>query len=926
MITLILQSSLCWLVFLLIYQLFLMKETFFRFNRYYLVVTLALGVLIPVSRLAWDYMDASSIALHAFVGFQGTARVFEVSANNHTRIDWLRWINLIYWSGVIFFLIQFIKEVISIVNTIRKYPHQRFPAYTLVTTEYEHLPFSFMGYIFISRKVQFKDDELNRILEHEGSHVQGVHSLDVLLVEIIKAFAWFSPLVYWYKITIRNTHEYLADALVLKHSDTRSYGQLLINNAQQGLQMTLANHFIYSQLKNRINMMIQSPSRRINIWKYTLIIPVLIMLGVMFAYKSDSSKDLFTVSKDPFISKDTLPDEKLYFLNGEKSTVAEIKNILPQQITSVTVIKDKEQLKPYGEEGKHGVIQIVTRTLYFVDGVESTKEAVDKIDPEQIESMDVIRFGKSTTGIVKVTLKEQQPMWFQHLMPQFPGGDEALLKYLAENIKYPSIAKEKNIQGRVILEFIVGTDGSITGIKTKKGIGGGCDEEAMRVVNSMNTMKEKWIPGSKEGKVVPVSFTLPITFTLGDTNVSKDINKIKVKEGDTFLRPDQFKVDEKTGLVTILDQTVLKSGKKTIVYFEDFEQIQRNQKIDISIKEKTEPSRYVQEMPQFPGGDAALINYLANNIKYPNIAKQNKIEGKVIVSFVVEKDGTIDRFKMEKGIGAGCNEEALRVLHKMNHDGIKWVPGKDKGAAVPVLYTLPISFKLENKKSVDSDIPPPPPVSLNIIKSVDEMPQFPGGDENLFKFIAEHIQYPLIAKDSGIQGRVILSFVVARNGAIYSTRVLKGIGGGCDEESVRMVNSMNQLGIKWMPGKLKGQPVDVEFTLPISFKLTEEAQKANTNYGSNTNTSSNSNSSINTHLSTLKIIPNPANHQIEINGSLTGDVRIELIDISGRVVHNNRWTDFNGKQIIDVHSISKGTYIVRLTQNGKSEESKVVLQ
>lgn len=879
MITLILQSSLCWLVFLLIYQLFLMKETFFRFNRYYLVVTLALGVLIPVSRLAWDYMDASSIALHAFVGFQGTARVFEVSANNHTRIDWLRWINLIYWSGVIFFLIQFIKEVISIVNTIYKYPHQRFPAYTLVTTDYEHLPFSFMGYIFISRKVQFKDDELNRILEHEGSHVQGVHSLDVLLVEIIKAFAWFSPLVYWYKITIRNTHEYLADALVLKHSDTRSYGQLLINNAQQGLQMALANHFIYSQLKNRINMMIQSPSRRINIWKYTLIIPVLIILGVMFAYKSDSSKDLFTVSKDPFISKDTLPDEKLYFLNGEKSTVAEIKNILPQQITSVTVIKDKEQLKPYGEEGKNGVIQIVTRPLYLVDGVESTKEAVDKIDPKQIESMDVVKYGKSEIGLVKIKLKSDnmksihsKALRTVDQMPEFPGGNMALLKYLANNIKYPIEAKEKNIQGRLIAEFVVDIEGKINEAKIIQGIGGGCDEEAIRVLNKMNPDGIRWKPGVNNRIKVPVVFTLPISYKLGDDKA--------VLNRDTHL-------------------------------------------IDFS---NEEPLKEVEQMPQFPGGPSALINYLANNIKYPNIAKQNKIEGKVIVSFVVEKDGTIDRFKMEKGIGAGCNEEALRVLHKMNHDGIKWVPGKDKGEAVPVLYTLPISFKLENKKSVDSDIPPPPPVSLNIIKSVDEMPQFPGGDENLFKFIAEHIQYPLIAKDSGIQGRVILSFVVARNGAIYSTRVLKGIGGGCDEESVRMVNSMNQLGIKWMPGKLKGQPVDVEFTLPISFKLTEEGQKANTNYGSNTNTSSNSNSSINPHLSTLKIIPNPANHQIEINGSLTGDVRIELIDISGRVVHNNRWTDFNGKQIIDVHSISKGTYIVRLTQNGKSEESKVVLQ
>ncbi len=95
-------------------------------------------------------------------------------------------------------------------------------------------------------------------------------------------------------------------------------------------------------------------------------------------------------------------------------------------------------------------------------------------------------------------------------MPSFPGGMGALMKYLAENIKYPPLAKESGIQGRVFINFIVEPDGSITNARILRGIGGGCDEEAMRVVQNM----PNWTPGKQRGKPVRVSYNLPLKFTL----------------------------------------------------------------------------------------------------------------------------------------------------------------------------------------------------------------------------------------------------------------------------------------------------------------------------------------------------------------------------------------------------------------------------
>jgi len=103
-----------------------------------------------------------------------------------------------------------------------------------------------------------------------------------------------------------------------------------------------------------------------------------------------------------------------------------------------------------------------------------------------------------------------KPFDFVEQMPEFPDGAGAMMKYIQSNLKYPAIARENDIQGTVVLQFVVSADGGISKVNVARGIGGGCDEEAMRVVRSM----PKWRPGKHNGKAVPVNFTLPIKFRL----------------------------------------------------------------------------------------------------------------------------------------------------------------------------------------------------------------------------------------------------------------------------------------------------------------------------------------------------------------------------------------------------------------------------
>ena len=220
----------------------------------------------------------------------------------------------------------------------------------------------------------------------------------------------------------------------------------------------------------------------------------------------------------------------------------------------------------------------------------------------------------------------------------------------------------------------------------------------------------------------------------------------------------------------------------------------------------------VDEMPQFPGGEQAMMNYIAENVKYPEDAKDKNQSGRVMISFVVEKDGRVNDVKVLKGVCESIDNEAVRVVKAMP----KWKPGKQKGKPVRVSYCLPISFKLSDgatenpvkKSDMKSD-------NNDVYQTVEEMPEFPGGIEAMFDYVAKSVVYPQEAMDKEISGRVFVGFVVEKDGSISNVQVLRGIGGGCDEEAVRVVKAMP----KWKPGKDKGQPVRVSFTMPFVFKL-----------------------------------------------------------------------------------------------------------
>lgn len=243
---------------------------------------------------------------------------------------------------------------------------------------------------------------------------------------------------------------------------------------------------------------------------------------------------------------------------------------------------------------------------------------------------------EKTSVIEESKPKNQEVFKLVEKLPNFPGGEDSLWQYLATNLKYPAIAKEKKITGEVVVQIIIEKDGQISGAKILDSLGYGCDEEALRVVKEM----PKWSPGMvKKGEPCRVQYNLPIKF---------DLNPIP---------PKKQKVIEVTELSASQIEDLRKNAEKH---------------------------------PEFPQGKDALSQYLKANLKYPKVAKRKGITGEVFVQFLVDLDGSIKDAKVAKGIGYGCDEEALRLITNMP----KWTPGKIWGEAYRYQTGLSIKFEL----------------------------------------------------------------------------------------------------------------------------------------------------------------------------------------------------------------------------------------
>ena len=520
----ILKSSVCLVVFYLFYRLLLSRETFHRFNRVALLSILLLSCLLPLVEVTVEEqteVHQTMMTLEQWLmlaDMMNTADTTDLQAEEVT-VTWIQVALLVYLAGILLFALRNGYSLLKLGGLLKSGRKENLSKYidggekvTLIVHDRDIAPFSWMKCIVISEKDL--DENGREILIHELAHIQNRHSWDLLVADICIFFQWFNPASWLLKQELQNIHEYEADETVIeKGVDAKQYQLLLIKKAVGTRLYSMANSFNHSKLKKRITMMLKEKSNPWAKLKYLYILPVAAIAVTAFAR--------------PEISE----------------TAEEISAVKVNDLTAIVEAK----------------------------AIKSTEESV------QIStvSQDTVKVNYVPT---EVSRKLQGTAVFEVVeeMPEFPGGVDAMMEYLQKELRYPESAKEKGIQGRVTVQFIIDKEGNVTNSKVTRSVDKDMDAEAIRLVKAM----PKWKPGMQKGKAVAVKYTVPVVFRLegGKTVNSQVTVNSKVSEFSVQgMNNPLYIVDGKevtSSILSALDvnkiesMTVLKNESATEVYGE----------------------------------------------------------------------------------------------------------------------------------------------------------------------------------------------------------------------------------------------------------------------------------------------------------------------------------------------------------------------
>ena len=457
-------------VFYMFYRLLLSRETFHRVNRVVLLLTAILSFVLPLCVITIHKTVVVEMP-KANIGF-GELTMMVEEAEPEMPL-WQTAAVIVFFIGMAATLGYTLLSILRVWMLIhRSEQHPQADGTVICVTPCDVSPFSWMRYIVLSQSDYEAQDA--SILAHERGHIRRRHSLDLVLVDTLTALQWFNPAMWMLRQDLRAIHEYEADAAVLSQGiNMRQYQYLLIQKAVSHCGYSVANGISHSTLKNRINMMLNNKKSTSMSWiKVFALLPI---MGVALVLNAETVND-YVYEKTPTNAQ---PQSKIV-KKGKKDTQIKMGDktieVKAEDVKGKTEVSNKEEA---------------------ATGVESNNNEVACVPIDKKEPMEI-------------HITPDEPFDVVEEMPKFPGGDAAMMEFLRNTVKYPEEAMKNGIQGRVVVQFIVEKDGSISGAEVIKKVNEHLDAEALRVIGEM----PKWAPGKQKGKEVRVKFTLPVTFRL----------------------------------------------------------------------------------------------------------------------------------------------------------------------------------------------------------------------------------------------------------------------------------------------------------------------------------------------------------------------------------------------------------------------------
>lgn len=842
----ILQVVAFQLGFLIIYDVFLRKETFFNWNRAYLLITAILSMIIPFIKIdCIKTIVSEEFVIHLPEVIIGNisetstidpeiANLAGISIQSEPTSIW----SIILYAGMCLAALILLFKISKLMVLFYKHPKRWTNNLLIIKLLNSTAAFSFFHYVFLGDKITSK--ERSSILVHEMVHVKQKHTIDLLFFEILRIVFWFNPLVYMYQNRMTTLHEYIADAKAVKQQNKVEYYNNLLAQVFETKQFSFVNPFFkQSLIKKRIIMLSKTKSKQINIFKYALLVP---LVCTMLIYTSSYAQD----SKGKTEKVAQTEDENL---NHEEMLKKYHDLIVDMKENGASFEEINDFAMPNQER------YIGSRTDYY-KFTAYTKYIMGDIQDRKQEGKDVSEINEDLSKSLKSKMNRTYEEYVAYKQTEEAketwenNTKDGVLRLLVNDGNNMTDEEEKRMNHKLdMIErdeyfkklLITSVDGGFKMIlenpksdKTKKET---VLTKKIDEVKHQVEIKGNVTPEEDEG------FDLLIKLVSGtelDTDLVKNVQSYMSRSNQTPLMKAINAVFEQIQVQGELSDYEEKSLKRLLVLTTKdginnpvLQEVVETVEVPFGVVDQVPVMLSCQALKTNEERKLCMSKNIASNINKNfnlDLAKQLGLKGKQRINVIFKIDAQGDVIDARaRAPHPKLEEEAIRVIYLLP----QFKPGLQDGKAVTVPYSLPIIFQInddieeivevETIEAVQDE-----PLTEIPYAIVDNAPKYKGcetGNNNdevkkctslaVAKFVNANFNTKL-ALSLGLEGkqRINVIFKIDKEGNVFNVKA-RAPHPKLEEEAKRVIKLLPQ----FIPGKQKGELVVVPYSLPIVFQV-----------------------------------------------------------------------------------------------------------
>jgi len=940
-----------------------------------LLGTLLSGLIIPIIPLnvmAWFPEQPTTTTVYIEPIIESVQRVDTVIAVQTAKEEvsyGLIFFWMIYAIGVVVCLWRFGKGLWKIYQLYGTSEIHQKGNYKLVLTNQPHLPFSFFNYLFWSKDTQVEDKDAGTIITHEVAHINQWHSIDTLFLEWLGIFLWFSPPIYWYKKSLRDIHEYLADACVLKDTKTKQYGHLLLKQAQSGMQLALASHFLDSQLKKRILMMTKNQSSNQALMKYLSALPLLVLMVMVFSNPQvranlNATAQLSIDYLNPEVKVPPISPSLLFWIGGDFDR-EKAKKVLEEAYKSEGSFIGHPTILSTGEERTYfttgdQIKELHQAAIFLIRKYPAHKKEIHELAiAVGKDNGYALRFHENGESIIYRELEEKALKHSKNVLivlndevfGVLPKGLQELSKKDIQTtivVPAPTAIEQYGEQGKNGALKIYSDKWHITELAGRKILK--LKHTPPPILDNHLVLFNDTIVGFHPEAIAHLGgFSAP--------DVIHSIPKIAIekygeelgKNGAMNYISDEFTVINKGGKKVVVRKADLVDPQSLpehiLAILNDDTIAERRYRAGLKKNDKKLAAHSI-----LPTNNLVIVNGIILNKEQ---ADPNSIPSKWIA-------------KREELTKEDLFMRGMRLNGEMPDKGVAITLKEDFTIVKDAWGEVTIFSKSENLSSLYTD-------DRKVFLQVDQMPilascagettvseQRNCSRKTFLHYIYRNIRYPDAARRAGIAGTGSVQFTIEKDGTLSNPFITKSIE-GIDEEMIRVFNKMKSDGIRWIPGHQNGEDVRVVMNTPFEFRLegldeeppfkttlpTEKGRIVVTGLRVDDALPTSDqlqpsfdkiSKAIEEHKKALKqqlqelqinISPNPAQEDITL--TIIGEAKpvfIQVTDMVGRQLYKQKIEDFSGQSVETIlfEEAVKGMVIVTVSQGMHTIQKKVVVR